>query len=55
MQLLAGINVNELTKSKRNALHLIAECSHAAAATIAAILIENAIDFNALDSALNNG
>ncbi len=33
----------------------MAECSHASAAPISAILIENGVDFNAIDSGLNNG
>lgn len=52
--MLAGANVNDLTSSKKTALHLIAECNHASAVSICSILLENNIDFNALDSASNN-
>ena len=54
-KLLAGSNINDLTNNKKSALHLVAECSHENAASIANILIENGIDFNALDSTSNNG
>jgi hypothetical protein len=47
--------VNDLTNSKKTALHLIAECNHASAVAICLILLENNIDFNALDSASNTG
>lgn len=53
--ILAGAHVNDLTSaSKRTALHLLAECTHASCASICSILIENGIDFNALDSGSNN-
>ena len=54
-KLLAGANVNDLTNNKKTSLHLIAECNHAAAVSICIILLENGIDFNALDSFSNNG
>jgi hypothetical protein len=44
-----------LTNNKKTALHLIAECNHSAVVSICMILIENGIDFNALDSFSNNG
>lgn len=52
--LLAGSNVNDLTKSKKSALHLVAECNHQNLIQITNILIENGIDCNLLDSGLNN-
>jgi hypothetical protein len=33
----------------------VAECSHSSVAPISSILIENGIDFNAIDSGQNNG
>ena len=55
LKLLAGSNVNDLTNSKKTALHIIAECNHASAVSICLILLENNIDANALDSASNTG
>ncbi|CAF0854297.1 unnamed protein product [Brachionus calyciflorus] len=52
--LLAGANINDLTFNKKTALHLIAECNHLYLLQISNILIENGIDFNALDNGLNN-
>ena len=49
------MNVNDLTNNKKTALHLLAECNHATVVSICTILIENGIDFNALDSFSNNG
>lgn len=49
--LLAGANINDVTVQKQTALHYAAEKDHAA---ICSILIENGIDYNALDSNLNN-
>lgn len=53
-KLLAGANVNDLTAQKKNSLHIIAESTHQSASSIANILLENKIDFNALDSTNNN-
>ena len=53
--MLAGAKINELTNQKKSALHLVAEASHSSVVTICSILLENGIDFNALDSAGNNG
>ena len=53
--LLAGSKVNELTSSKKTALHLVAECKHQSAVSICQVLLENDVDFNAVDSFANNG
>lgn len=52
--LLAGSRINDLSTNKKTALHMIAECKHASAVTICMILLENRIDFNAVDSLANN-
>lgn len=53
--LLAGANINELTMNgKKSALHLIAECSHASVTAICQILLDNHIDYNLIDSGMNN-
>ena len=49
--LLAGAHINDVTVQKQTALHIAAEKDHA---TICSILLENGIDYNALDSNLNN-
>jgi ankyrin repeat protein len=53
--LLANANINDLTNQKKNSLHLIAEqCKVKKAGAIALILLENKINFNAVDNMLNN-
>ena len=52
LQLLAGANVNALTKNAETALHLAAERDHA---SICSVLIENGVDFDALDTNQKNG
>ncbi len=52
LQLLAGANVNDTTPQKKNALHIASEHDQA---TIAGILLQNGIDFEALDAQWNNG
>lgn len=49
--ILAGANVNDLTLQKQNALHLAAGLDRA---SICSILLENGIDYDALDDSLNN-
>lgn len=53
--LLAGSKVNELTSNRKTALHLVAECKHQSAVSICTVLLENGVDFNAIDSFSNNG
>lgn len=53
--ILAGASINDITNgTKKTALHLLAECTHTTSASICTILLENGIDFNALDSGANN-
>jgi hypothetical protein len=52
---LAGSQINDLAANKKTALHMIAECKHESAVSICTILLENGVDFNALDSLNNNG
>jgi len=52
---IAGSQINDLAANKKTALHMIAECKHESAVSICTILLENGIDFNALDSFNNNG
>lgn len=53
--LLAGANVNDFTSNKKTSLHLVAELNNQSAGSIAQILLENRIDFNAFDAGSNNG
>uniref|UniRef100_A0A8C8IIB0 Ankyrin repeat and FYVE domain containing 1 n=1 Tax=Oncorhynchus tshawytscha TaxID=74940 RepID=A0A8C8IIB0_ONCTS len=50
--LLAGAKVNELTKHRQTALHLAAQQD---LATICSVLLENGVDFTAVDENGNNG
>lgn len=52
LQLLAGAKVNELTKHRQTALHLAAQQD---LSTICTVLIENGVDFAAVDENGNNG
>ena len=52
LQLLAGAMVNDLTVNRQTALHIAAVYDHS---TIASILIENGVDFSALNDDRNNG
>ena len=52
LQLLAGAVVNDLTVNRQNALHIAAVHDHSA---IASVLIENGIDYTALNDDRNNG
>ena len=52
LQLLAGAKVNELTKHRQTALHLAAQQD---LATVCSVLLENGVDFTALDENGNNG
>ena len=52
LQLLVGARINELASHKRTCLHVAAEQDQA---TICQILIDNKINFDALDDSLNNG
>jgi len=52
VQLLAGARVNDETPQKQTALHLAALHDRSA---ICSILLENRVDFDALDDSLNNG
>lgn len=52
VQLLAGAKVNELTKHRQTALHLAAQQD---LATICSVLLENGVDFAAVDENGNNG
>lgn len=51
-QLLAGAKVNELTKHRQTALHLAAQQD---LPTICSVLLENGVDFAAVDENGNNG
>lgn len=51
-QLLAGAKVNELTKHRQTALHLAAQQD---LPTICSVLLENGVDFSAVDENGNNG
>lgn len=51
-QLLAGAQVNELTKHRQTALHLAAQQD---LPTICSVLLENGVDFAAVDENGNNG
>ena len=51
-QLLAGAKLNDLTPQKQTCLHIAAEKDHA---QIASVLVENKVNFDAVDDALNNG
>lgn len=51
-QILAGAKINERTNTKQTALHVAAANDRA---KVCSILIENGIDFEAVDSGLNNG
>ena len=55
LKILAGAKINDVTSNKKNALHLLAELSHQNVGSICQILLENKIDFNAIDSQSNNG
>jgi hypothetical protein len=52
VQLLAGARVNDTTPQKQTALHLCAVHDRAA---IASVLLDNQVDYDALDDGLNNG
>ena len=52
LQLLAGAKVNDVTPQKTTALHVAA--SHDRAAICTALLDEH-VDYDAVDEALNNG
>lgn len=52
LKLLAGAKVNELTKHRQTALHLAAQQD---LSTICSVLIENGVDFAAVDENGNNG
>ena len=52
IQLLAGAKINDLTPQKQTALHLAAMHDRA---NICSILLENHINYDAVDDALNNG
>lgn len=51
-QLLAGAKVNELTKHRQTALHLAAQQD---LPTICSVLLENGVEFAAVDENGNNG
>ena len=51
-QILAGANVNELTPQKQTPLHLAALHDRG---SMVIVLVENNIDYDALDNGLNNG
>ena len=52
LKLLAGAEVNDLTPQKQTALHIAAIHDHS---TLCSILLENGIDFDAVDNNQNNG
>lgn len=49
---MAGAEVNDLTPQKQTALHIAAGHDHS---TLCSILLENGIDFDAIDNNQNNG
>ena len=51
-QLLAGASVNDLNPQKQTALHLAALSDRG---NICSVLLENSVNFDALDDAWNNG
>ena len=52
VQLLAGADINAKTPHKKNPLHLAAEFDQA---QIASILLQEGVDYDAIDDQWNNG
>lgn len=52
LQLLAGAQVNDLTPQRQTALHIAAAHDHS---SLLQVLLENHIDYDAVDNNQNNG